>query len=292
MDDYLYLTPFTDQQFFKIGISSVNFKRIFYLNHIYNTDLQESLIVICEEEMKHIYDFNPIKFLEQELLKKFPVNNHVLQKSEWSNEIREIKFFLPSIEHIIEHNHFYYKIFKFNELIAANIKLHNLNSLRAPEIKRPYLFDTEESYNFSQIMDLNEDLEELIQNYKLYAKFYNNQEFKLIIFGKNENDYYKIREIYNRNKLFFRIYHFPKIIIEIGSIRRIAKFNNIALQLTFNFSPLKEYNSYLNAIELDSITKFYNKLINNAETILPEKEKFLRNIKSTQYEYTRESYAR
>ena len=120
MKKYLYLLPFRDKPFFKIGISSNNESRIGLHHKNFNINLEESYII--ESTNSRI-----ITLLERELLCCFPI-------SKWDNtlkidgytEIRDLEYLEETIN-IIKNKHinFGIKISKYYDRIKKEITVNS-----------------------------------------------------------------------------------------------------------------------------------------------------------------------
>lgn len=90
MKEYLYLIPFKDNKYFKIGISTKNFDRVYKHLATYKADRDKCFIVTCKKGFYSI--------LEKELLTALPTSKtDKFNNLDGYTEIRHIKHFQDAI---------------------------------------------------------------------------------------------------------------------------------------------------------------------------------------------------
>lgn len=90
-EKYLYLLPLKMRPFFKIGISSGDFSRVYHLNQLYDFDLDKALIV---KSLNH----KLITLTEREILTVFEHRISDFKKMDGGSEIRKIEVWDSVIE--------------------------------------------------------------------------------------------------------------------------------------------------------------------------------------------------
>ena len=127
--EFVYLIPFLNHKYFKIGKSSVSNLRLLTHNKKYNINFEKSKIIFpIKNQISHAF------LLESELLMICPLLNieefHLTQLN-WSLEIRDIKYFKRTIEHTKFKSHspyFKYLIFDYFEVFDTSNKLQDLQN--------------------------------------------------------------------------------------------------------------------------------------------------------------------
>jgi hypothetical protein len=111
MEKYLYLIPFNDLTYFKIGVSSVNLHRVCSFKDVYDVSFYNTIIVTANPKC--------IPALERELLCIYPnVNDKKTHKKPGYTELREYKYFDDCLYYISnKHPNLNIKINKFFDMI-------------------------------------------------------------------------------------------------------------------------------------------------------------------------------
>lgn len=199
MNSYLYLIPFNDNAYFKIGISSGGFDRVIHHNRQFGVNLNKAVIVRGAKRI--------IKSIESELLMIFPKCTHNY-KGDGITEIRELKYFGEAIE-IIKNkdsrlNLVFEKVKKSS--IPRGINIRNINALENYESFINQIFEniyhSEYITQFFDWQNINEyiwietdriNVENILSNYKyINANVYVGENGKngiLFMFEKQSEDW-------------------------------------------------------------------------------------------------------
>ena len=245
---YLYLLPFKESNYFKIGISSDSLKRIYDLYRYYNVNLGKAKIIKFDIPERNA------ETIEKELLNKFPIDGFVIENKKLSNEIRNIKYFRKALDYLKSERCY---IMNFYDLIKAKMAFHNTAIMNDPRNKKPHYLDTVIEYNAKQVNELYADIIQLVDNFEIFIKYYSPYDFQVIAIGANKREYEEIQNIYRRNKLFANIYFtdigHPKF-KRIGCKNR-TKFTDRAIKFSFDFSYLESINSFIKTNDIEYIAK-------------------------------------
>lgn len=241
-NQYLYLLPFKNKKYFKIGISKNNYNRILHHNCTYDIDLNNALIVTSNKT-------NIIKALEIELLNILPqLNENEITsyiKKDGYTEIRSIKDWNECIS-IIKNKH-----------SNLNLKLTDIkfNTQRKENQKKNIYIPLEETN------DIKSNCLTFLNNFKLLLKRYNNS---LSI------------DIINNNHLYLTIFN-----KSLDSKETNDMFNGLRLCYTIKQSNTLKFNSFGldGMVRLNGYTQLKFNLNNSNHN--KDLSKLVSNIKKT-----------
>lgn len=141
MTEYLYLLPFADGKFFKIGLSSKDDKRILKLHRDFRILFDQALIVTSSKP-------RILKVIEDELKISLEQSEHPYGKTDGHTEIRSIDYFEVAIEIIKQkHSSLGIRILKYKEFFNVfSNELVNYNSKNRVHIRLAELQKAESNF--------------------------------------------------------------------------------------------------------------------------------------------------
>lgn len=160
MKNYLYLLPFKNEKYFKIGISKDNINRIMHHHMSYGLDLENVYIIEA--------DLPIIQILEIELLHCFPKVKELIgtDKSSGITEVREIKHLDETLE-ILNNK-------------SKRLKI-SIKKFSSEELKKEERFY---NFSFSLEKEQNEFIEEFVSfKRRSNTSFYHYTKSKAIVDG-------------------------------------------------------------------------------------------------------------
>jgi len=255
---YLYLLPFKDKKYFKIGISKNNFNRVYTHNRNYNIDFNKSLIITSVKK-------SAISILEKELLTIFePVDIEKFKNVDGYTEIRNIKYFNECLSIIkTKHPNLGLKIIKFNKFNKNKPKkIHKIKqSLNIVEIK----------YN----IEINEKKIKEFRDY--FFNFYDKYKNNIINIENKYKDNFIINFdlIFDKN-LFNNLFNNLRLILNFKASERILDYglnsitkpgieiSHIGLNLN-NTNMINHYEENINLL---------NETFNNIKDILKKDKNY------------------